>query len=246
MLVLGSFEKAKRYIQEHSSQDIPRHYDFFPCITLSRETGAGADIVSEKLIELLSKKKTGDSPEWTIFDKNLIQKVLDDHHLPSYLDKYFQENAGSAVTSFISETLAGQPSSWSLVSKTFQTIFRLARTGNVIIVGRGANFVTAKLRNAFHVRLIGNSEDRIKHIEEIYSYSRKEAESFIKKNDEARRHFVEKNFHKKVEDPQYYHLVINTSLIPYDEAARIIRRVINKRFKKFSAHGSKEGTTALL
>jgi cytidylate kinase len=246
MLVLGSFEKAKRYIQEHSSHDVTRQYEHFPCITISRETGAGADVVSEKLVELLGEKKINDSPEWTIFDKNLIQKVLDDHHLPSYLDKYFQESTSSAVTSLISETLTGQPASWSLVSKTSQTIFKLARTGNVIIVEMGANFVTAKLRNAFHIRLIADYEDRVKHIEKVYNLNRKEAENFIKKDDEARRNFVEKNFHKKIDDPQYYHLVINTSLIPYDETARIICRIVDNRFKEYSSHGSNEGTTALL
>ena len=41
-----------------------------------------------------------------------------------------------------------------LVHKTAKTILQLAEMGNVIIIGRGANVVTAHMNNIFHVRLV--------------------------------------------------------------------------------------------
>lgn len=235
MLISGALEKARLYIESHSREkeaDKRGKFEKGPCITISRETGAGADIISQKLTEILQKYKRENLPDWTIFDKNLIEKVLEDHHLPKTLSEVFDEKKYSAIISFASELLADQPSIHTLVHKTTQTILSLAEIGNVIIVGRGGNIVTSNLSNTFHVRLVSAIEDRIKHVKEVYGYDTKQATDFLKKDDQARKKYINTYFHKQIDDPLLYHLTINTHRFTYNHSAELIADAVMSKFSK--------------
>lgn len=235
MLISGALEKAKLYIETHSKEKDLRERGKFekgPCITISRETGAGADVVSQKLIEIFQKYKKPSLPNWTIFEKNLIQKVLEDHQLPKTLSEVFDEKKYSSILSFASEILVGQPSIQTLVHKTTQTILSLAEIGNVVIVGRGGNIVTANLPNAFHIRLVSTLENRIKHVREVYGYDTKQATEFLKKDDQARKNFISTYFHKQIDDPLLYHLTINTHRFTYDNVAELIADAVMTKLPK--------------
>jgi hypothetical protein len=229
-MITGSYEKAKKYIE--SLQRISSDkgiYTHGPCITISREVGAGADVVSEKLCELLQKKRRYENTNWAVFDKNLIEKVIEDHNLPEKLTEYLVEDKITEINSMVSELLGLHPPMWILVHKTAKTILQLAEMGNVIIIGRGANVVTSNMKNVFHIRLVAPLEDRIRHIEDIYNLSRKEAMERIKKDDIMRKYYLRHHYNKDIDDKLLYHLIINTHLLPYDEAADLISsHVINK------------------
>lgn len=235
MLVSGALEKARLYIQTHSKEkeaDKKGKFEKGPCITISRETGAGADVISKKLAEILQKFKKDKLPDWTIFDKNLIERVLEDHHLPKMLSDVFDERKYSSMISFASELLAGQPSIHTLVHKTTQTILSLAEIGNVVIIGRGANIVTAHLSNAFHVRLVAPFEDRIKYVQQNCGYDYKKATEFLKKDDQERKEYIRTYFHKQIDDPLLYHLTINTSRFNFVHSAELIANAVIAKFPK--------------
>ena len=230
MIVKGAYEKARIYIETHSKSKeelIPG-----PCITISRETGAGADKVSEHLIEFFKSRTQQHTLPWTIFDRNIIEKILDDHNLPKKLSEYLVEDKISEMKSTINELLGIHPPKWLMIRQASETILRLAQLGYVIIIGRAANIISAKLPNTFHVRLIGFMEDRVRHIQELFNINKDEAYYLIKKEDQARRNFIHDNFHKNIEDPLLYHLVINTSTLNYKDSAVIIGEMITKRFPK--------------
>ncbi len=231
---IGAFKKAKRYIEAHSSDtgniNVITKLGVKPCITISRQTGAGADKVGNELISFFQPYLKEDSPEWTIFDHNLIKKVLEDHNLPLTLSKIMEEEKYSVIKSIANELLGGRPTSWSLVHKTTETILQLAHIGNVIIVGRGANIITSSLRNSFHIRLVSTLEDRIKHTMEVYNLKEVEAMNFIEKDDEARKNYLKTYFSKDIDDPLLYHMIINTHLISIKEVAELIGNLIMQRF----------------
>lgn len=235
MLVKGPFEKAKQYVEAHPKLstgkiDKKKIVTIGPCITISRETGARADIISEKIIEFFQKSYNGNPVPWTTFDRNLIEKVIQDHHLPQNLVKIMEEEKYSAVKSIMIELLGGQPPIFTLVHKTTETILQLAQIGNVIILDRAANIITSKQPNSFHVRLVAPLEDRIEHIRELYNYDRQQANDFIKHEDIDRRDYVMNYFHKEISDPLLYNLTINTHLMTADESAELIGNSVIKKF----------------
>jgi len=229
MYRIGPIEKAKYYIMEHSNQgkkEIERN-TAGPCITISRETGARADKISELLIEIFNK--IDGTAHWAVFDKNIIEKVLQDHHLPHTLEKLMEEKKYPAMKSLMNELLVGQPSVWSLVHKTTETILQLAAIGNAIILDRGANIITAKLPNTFHVRLVAPLENRIFHVQELYNFDKKEALDFVRREDADRKEYLMNYFHKEITDPLIYNIIINTGQLTDEECAEIIRQAVFKK-----------------
>jgi cytidylate kinase len=195
-------------------------------VTISRQAGSGAHAVAEKLADYLQAHAPNPACPWAVFDRNLVEKVLEDHKLPSHLAKFMPEDRISEVADTMDELFGLHPSSWTLVHKTAETILQLAQLGNVIIIGRGANVITSNLDYVFHVRLVGSLEKRIRHVQEMRQVSAKEAAALIEKEDLGRRRFLKKYFNKDIDDPLLYHLTINTDLVSYDNAARLIGQAV--------------------
>lgn len=234
MLALGAYEKCKRYIESHSKEtkETSRKKEQFPCITISRQTGAGSYEVSERLIKILDKQTKESEQKWTYFNKELIKKVIEDHNLPEIVSNYLAENKYQHLTDAVYELLGVKPSDWTLIQKTTETILQLARMGKTIIVGRGGNVITAKLPNAFHIRLVAPIEQRIKHVQEVFGYSKPKAIEYIEKEDKNRKKYLKTHFFHDPEDTTLYHLVLNTGLLSYDDTAQIIAEALRVKFPK--------------
>jgi len=231
MKARSASEKAFEYIEFHERQQNSLHKKLVgPCITVSRESGAGSGLVDEILKEYLQKHQKDGYGEWAIFDRNLIEKVIEDYNLPAKLTGILTRESYTTVDSIIRELFGLQPSMVSLLHKTAKTILQLANIGNVIIVGRGGPIITANLKNTFHFRLVAPLEDRIKRIMEYYSFNRKEAIDWIRDEDNSRKDYFMKNYHRNIEDPLLYHMIINTHLMSYEEAAHTIGNAVMRKF----------------
>jgi cytidylate kinase len=231
MLAIGAYEKCKQYIKLYSSDDENKK-EIFPCITISRQTGSGSYEVSERLINLLQQKTKDTDNPWTYFNKELMTKVIEDFKLPKIFSNYIAENKYNPISDVVSELLGVKPSEWTIVQKTTEIILQLARYGKTIIVGRGSNVITSKLPNCFHIRLVAPIDTRIKHVQNVFKYSKTEAMDYIKKEDENRKKYLKSHFYKEPEDPSLYHLIINTGKLNYDETAEMISDIVTKRFSK--------------
>ncbi|MGD0238261.1 MAG: cytidylate kinase-like family protein [Syntrophorhabdales bacterium] len=201
-----------------------------PAITISRMTGAGGHTVASNLADYLQMRVPAHD-RWIVFDQNLLEKVLEDHRINKCFADFMEEGHKSMLIDSVEEWMGLHPSSWTFVQQTSATILQLAKMGNVILVGRGATVITSKLKNVFHVRLVGSLEKRIEYGQQLYGLDRKAALDFIKKRDEGRKRYLKDNFDADVDNPLLYHVIINTDLVQYDEAARLIGDEVIKRFK---------------
>ncbi len=232
-MAIGVYEKCKRYIEAHTTEGevstpLPKH--LYPTITISRQTGAGAKPVCGKLIEILDQYSAPENVSWAYFDKNLIEKVLEDHNLPEQIKEFMYETKYAHISATINELLGLKPSEWTIVHKTTDTILQLARMGNVVIVGRGSNIITAKLKNTFHVRLIASIEKRIEHMMDLLNMNKKQAAAYIKEADENRKKYIKSYFNANVEDPLLYHMIVNTDLLTHNGAAYLIAEAVVQKF----------------
>jgi cytidylate kinase len=99
----------------------------------------------------------------------------------------------------------------------------------VIIIGRGANIITARLDSVFHVRLVAPLEMRIRRIQENDGLDRKAALEFVQREDRGRKRYLRKHYQKDINDPLLYHLVINTELMGYEKAAQLVGDVVMEK-----------------
>lgn len=221
-------DKCEIYIERHfgkKGKGEPK-----PAITISRAEGAGGLTVSSELAKYLQKKTTSHE-EWTIFDQKLVTKVLEVFNLKGRVEDFMKEDHKGTATDAFEEFLGLHPSTWSLVERTNATILRLAQIGTCILVGRGGNMVTKDMPNVFHVRLVGSFEKRVEQAMKVFGYDRKTASNYIKKKDQGRKRYIKDNFDADIDDPLTYHIVINTDLITYEEAAQLIGTEVIRRYK---------------
>ena len=225
-------ERCRTYINAHiqaagkglTSDDRPRR-----AVTISRQTGSGAHVVAEKLAACLQTHTPSDARPWTVFDRNLVEKVLEDHNLPHRLARFMPEDRVSEIADMMDELFGLHPPSWTLVRQTTETILHLAELGNVILIGRGATVITNKLDYVFHVRLVGSLEKRVAHMQELNGLNKQAALELIRREDRGRRRYLKTHFKADLDDLLLYHLVINTDLVPYEAAAQIIADAMLKR-----------------
>jgi len=81
---------------------------------------------------------------------------------------------------------------------------------------------------------------RIENACRLYNIDYKTAADFIKEEDEARKNYIWKYFHKNIEDPLLYHAVINTNYLKLDEIAEMIGHCVIRRFPAFFAKNIRE------
>jgi cytidylate kinase len=73
-----------------------------------------------------------------------------------------------------------------------------------------------------HVRLVGSLEKRVQRIQQLNALSSKAALGLVLREDRGRQRYLRKYFHRDIDDPLLYHLVINTDLMTCEGAAETI------------------------
>ena len=192
-------------------------------VTLSRQTGAGGNSVAEALADLLTEEGVGDpGRKWTVFDRELLRLVVEDHHLPESAMRDLEETSAPHVSRVIEEMFGVKFPRHAIVSLTSRTILHLASMGNAVLVGRGGSIVARPLPGGVHVRLVGSMERRIEHLMRHFEITRREAQSLVDREDFGRKRYLLHYFHREIDDPLLYDLVLNTDHLGYRRAARII------------------------
>jgi cytidylate kinase len=191
-------------------------------VTISRQAGCGALAVAEKLARHLQERSPHHADAWKVFDRNLMETVMEDHDLPARLAQFLPEDRVSYLEDIIADLIQTYPPSQTVIRQTTETILKLASVGNVILIGRGGNIITARLPNMFHVRLVAPLEDRIEYSRKFYEMTKAEARKFCRREDLGRERYLKKYFHANINDASLYHLVINLGLIDNENAAKLI------------------------
>ena len=116
------------------------------------------------------------------------------------------------------ETLSDE----NLLKVTSGVIEEIAASGDVVIAGRGANIILHDTPGALHVGLVSRHTERVARIMEREQLNDIEAERHVIENDRARLAHYRRFFNVDPQDPQYYHLVLNTDLLHIDHSADVI------------------------
>ncbi|HXS69587.1 MAG TPA: cytidylate kinase family protein [Candidatus Polarisedimenticolia bacterium] len=216
------------YLKSHE----PTSPNFGPSITLSQQTGSGAHDIAEHVAKMMQELEAHDGKEWNVFDRQIVQRALEEHELPAQFEKYMTEDRRSYVDDVMDEFFGLRPPSWVLVPQIVETMLRLLQNGHAIIVGRGAAAAAVRMPGVFHVRLVASLPKRIERIQSVRGLSADQAEKFIRRSDRGAHRYAQAHFHASIEDDLLYHMVINTDRIPYGDAAMLIAKEAHEAFKR--------------
>jgi cytidylate kinase len=217
----SGFQQAASYLNihlTHAGPDVHAH-PLGPFVTISRESGLGGNAFAQVLAPRLPQ---GNDHPWSVYSANLIDEMLRTNQLPAHLAKFLPEDHVSEFNATIGEVVGLHPNLWMLVSKTNEMIRRIARGGNAVLLGRGANFATADLPGGVHLRLVAREAYRDACAARRLGVDLAEASAWNARRDAARRRYVKANFSANIAEPAAYDYVINLERVPLEAAVEII------------------------
>jgi cytidylate kinase len=191
-----------------------------PCnvITISRRMGSGARVVAIKLSEQLG---------WGLWGKDLIDAVAEDANVSKRVADAFDERTHSEIELFISSILGDfDMGGFIFPTHLARAVASVAALGNVIILGRGANFL---LPDALHIRIDASDERRIQNMMSYENLTREEAVKKLAESDRERWHYLTKTFGRDRVENFHYDISLWMDKFTSDDAVEIVKTAIRCR-----------------
>ncbi|MBW1698884.1 MAG: cytidylate kinase-like family protein [Deltaproteobacteria bacterium] len=197
-------------------------------ITISRQFGAGGRTLGKLVAEKLG---------YAFVDEEIIQMLAKQAKASAGGVESVEKEAGGRLLKYITKLV---PKSFVdlilndqrgydeeiYVDLLYQIINRIADEGNTVIIGRGSQYILRNRKDAYHILLVAQKEDRIRFMEKNYNLSPKEAALVVNKQDQRRMNLYKKLGKEDYDQPYLYHLVINSSKQELRKAADIICQLV--------------------
>lgn len=211
-----------RYWREQKAKiDTPDKVNKLPFVTISREYGCGGFEVAQAICEIMNEENSAE-PKWAAYDRELLNKIMDDLGLSSSLAETLTSSARDSLTNLIQTSFSKFPPQVSIHKKLVETVSILANNGNVVIVGRAGNVITKDMPSGYHIRIVADLDWKVKNMMNKADLSKSEAEKLVIEKTDQREGFVRDYVKFNVSDPHNYHLVINNAHHGTRETAGII------------------------
>ena len=201
-----------------------------PVVTISRQFGAGGrtfgrlvadqlgyDFVDEEIVQMVAKKARVSTNWVESIEKEAGGRLL--KYITRFVPRGFIDMILDDQRGYIDEVI--------YVDLLHQIIKRLADEGNVVIIGRGSQYILRDCKDAFHVLLVAKKADRVKFMETHYDLSPKEAGTVVNQKDKRRVNLYRKFGKEDYDRPHLYHLVVNWSKQDLEVAARIVKKLVS-------------------
>ena len=188
-------------------------------ITIGREFGSGGHALGTELAERLNIP---------LYDKEILEEAS---KKSGYSAEIFKKHDEKPTSSFLYSLAMGvnnfshgyqRPLVMEIYLAQFDAIKKMAEEGSGIFVGRCSDYVLADNKDAFHIFVHADMEDRIKRTMKKYEVDEKKAEEMCIRNDKDRSSYY--NYYSSTTwgDSRHYDLCLNTSKFTIEECADII------------------------
>ena len=101
-----------------------------------------------------------------------------------------------------------------------------------VILGRGAAIVLADRSGAFHVRLDGDPERRVRQAMALRGISESAAREALLRNDKARHGYVRHFYGEDATRSEHYHLVLDSTQVPLETCVDVIVSAVRSCAKR--------------
>jgi cytidylate kinase len=203
-----------------------------PYISISRDFGCQANIIAEKLAKQLTKKNKilGINKKWNWINKVILEESARALDLsPSKIKYVFQSQKKSMMDEIVSAMSTRYYKSDKKIRKTIIEVIRsIAKTGHVIIVGRGGIAFKKDNPKSLHFKLTAPVEWRVDQIAKNYKKSKKEALKYVLEVDLERKYLID-SFMGFDTDSSIFDLIFNRQSMKDDEIISTILNLMEKR-----------------
>ncbi len=183
-------------------------------VTIEREYGSGGGEIAQRLAEQLG---------WKLWDQLLTEEIAKLAECPKAVVEVREERNDPLYYRLFKSFLRGSyegslnahklklVDSEGILKLTQRVVHSAARSGNSVIVGRGAQHFLRNRPDTLRVFLYAPKEDKVRRLL-ARGKGENEAEQLVDSVDRERADFIQKYFHVEWPDRAIYHTMINTTI----------------------------------
>ena len=132
------------------------------------------------------------------------------------------EYSQAEAAHYYSGTASPLPTSEQVAQVQFRLIQELAEKGPCLIVGRCANYLLREREDVLDVFVHAGRDYRVNRTMEKLGLSERRAVSLLKQTDKARKAYYKRYTGMDWNDPNSYHLILNTDKLDFDLCVELI------------------------
>ena len=199
-------------------------------ITISRQFGAGGKTLGKMIADKLG---------YTFADDDIIMMVAEAANVSAHWVESIEREAGGKMSRIINSMVSKR-----LVDRILKDergyidenlyldylvviIAQVAEEGNVVILGRGSQYILRDHPDAYHVLLIDEFENRVKFMVEHYDLQYSKAAQIVRNEDNRRMNLYRKLGKSDYDQPSLYNLVLNMARIDIKKALTLVIDLID-------------------
>jgi cytidylate kinase len=184
-----------------------------PWISISRQLGSGGTELGHRL---------GQELDWQVFDREILSAIAEHTHTRETVLRWLDEHAIGPFTDYLARLMNSDiPGQVSFQQETARVVWGLARQGNAIILGRGANWFLDETYG-LRLRVTAPLALRVSRIAAAEGLDDARAEQKVREHDERQRGFVRQVFGKEIDAASGYDCILNLGSVGLETATRMV------------------------
>lgn len=191
-------------------------------VTITRNFGSLGRPIAKRLSELL---------EIEYYDRDIVEAASKKMNLPVSVISDTEEKGSNLFRMLFplgTESIERQEEVFSTQQKV---INELASKESCIIVGRCADAILAKEKNAVHIYIYAPYENRLHNCIDSLNMKPDVAKRMIRDVDKARKSYHKQYAKYAMDDPNYKDISINSSLLGVEQTAQLLANLIRMKFQ---------------
>jgi cytidylate kinase len=107
-------------------------------------------------------------------------------------------------------------------------IAQIAEEGDVVILGRGSQYILNDHPDAYHVLMINDFDNRVRFMMEQYEFSASRAAHIVNREDKRRLNLYRTLGKTDYDDAALYHMVLNMGRLSMQTAVRLVYEMVKQ------------------
>jgi len=196
-------------------------------VTISRESGSGGEDIAKAVAKRL---------QYEFVSKDSIYKEIEEHgkkwlnwvaieqldeHAPTLWERYDRSYA-------------------AYLALVAHCVYKNALKNNVVILGRGGNYLLENVPYALRIRITASAEYRVRTFRDRFGIDEEGARKMLMHSDHERSIFLKRAYRKDWVNPDDYDMTFNSGHMGFDELVALIVDEIPARDKLFTPEAEEE------
>jgi len=192
-----------------------------PVITISREYGCGATIITRKLVQVLSSTQNS----WRYISKEILYDSARELNLsPGDIENVLHPQDRTFLEDLFSSLNTNYQVDEHKIDQTIRGVITdYAIQGNIVIVGQGGIAITKNIKKSLHIKIIAPLEWRAEQLSRKMNISFNNARKKAEEHDHRRALCID-HFMGRTTDYTIFDILFNASTLSSNE---IVNEILN-------------------